>query len=205
MDEKIRKKVVLYSVLVLVVCVTGWRYVERGQQTKHWNEVQQTESTGETSAGTEEIREETEASYCLVYVCGAVLVPGVYELPKDSRICHAVAAAGGLAGEADQQAVNLAAPLTDGSQIYIPFLGEETVDTAPHSGTDAGSASDGKLNLNMATKAQLMELPGIGEVRAEAILQYREASGGFSSIEEIMQVPGIKQALFERMKLQITV
>lgn len=142
------------------------------------------------------------ADIATVYVCGAVQHPGVYELPGEGRICDAVEAAGGFTEEADTCAVNLAEVLTDGSQIYIPTVEESA--GLPQSET-AGSQASNLVNLNTATKEQLMELPGIGAAKAEAILSYRESVGKFSCIEEIMNVSGIKEASFSKIRTLITV
>lgn len=156
----------------------------------------------------------------LVHVCGAVEAPGVYALSEGSRIGDAVEAAGGFSETAAADALNLAQPLTDGLQIRIPTMEEyESVKGAGSGsysaawiqsadGTEVSGRSSGteqKINLNTATKQQLMNLTGIGEARAEAILSYRRQAGAFSSVEEIMKVPGIKEAAFEKIKDDITV
>lgn len=131
-----------------------------------------------------------------VHVCGQVRRPGVVMLPEGSRAWEAVEAAGGLSGEAHEAAVNLAAVLQDGEKLYIPALGENLTDEA-----DTG----GLVNINTADSAGLQTLPGIGESRAADILSYREKHGGFQSVEEIMQVPGIKESTYEKIRDQITV
>ncbi len=133
-----------------------------------------------------------------VHVCGQVCQPGVVILPEGSRAWEAVEAAGGLADGAWEAAVNLAAVLQDGEKLYIPALGEVVVQ-------QAGEAENGLINLNTADAAGLQSLPGIGESRAADILSYREKSGGFRSVEEIMQVPGIKESTFEKIRDKITV
>lgn len=132
-----------------------------------------------------------------VHVCGQVCQPGVVMLPEGSRAWEAVEAAGGLSGDAEESAVNLAAVLRDGERLYIPSVGEKTSETG--SGTDGGP-----VNLNTADAAGLQTLPGIGESRAADILSYREKNGGFRSVEEIMQVPGIKESIYEKIKDKIT-
>ena len=137
---------------------------------------------------------ETAASRVCVYVCGAVEHPGVYLLPEGARLYQAVEAAGGFVQNADPEALNLAAPVRDGEQVRIRFLGEET---------DAGNTaqpSDGRISLNRATREELMRLPGIGEARADAILAYREKHGPFQNPEDIMMVPGIKNSAYEKLK-----
>lgn len=156
-----------------------------------------------SAAGEAALLSEAETTdIATVYVCGAVQHPGVYELSGDGRICDAVEAAGGFAEDADTCAVNLAEMLTDGSQIYIPKVEESA--GLPQSKAAGGEAST-LINLNTATKEQLMELPGIGAAKAEAILSYRESVGKFSCIEEIMNVSGIKEASFSKIRMLITV
>lgn len=132
-----------------------------------------------------------------VHVCGQVCQPGVVMLPEGSRAWEAVEAAGGLSGDAEESAVNLASVLRDGERLYIPSVGEKISET--DSRTDGGL-----VNLNTADAAGLQTLPGIGESRAADILSYREKNGGFRSVEEIMQVPGIKESIYEKIKDKIT-
>ncbi len=139
--------------------------------------------------------EEAGRQIC-VHVCGQVRQPGVVMLPEGSRAWEAVEAAGGLADEASQAAVNLAAVLRDGEKLYIPALDEAV---------EADETDGGLVNLNTADAGRLQTLPGIGESRAADILSYREKSGGFRSVEEIMQVPGIKESTYEKIRDKITV
>lgn len=152
--------------------------------------------------------EEKEGSIW-VYVCGEVTSPGVYELQEGDRITHAIEAAGGLTEAAGQVYLNQAAHLTDGQRIYVPSREEEQTlkeESSPPDIADAGMAKDtGKINLNTATKAELLSLSGIGESRAEAIIAYRETSGGFSKIEDLKKVDGIKDGIFQKIREQITV
>lgn len=139
----------------------------------------------------------------VVYVCGAVMQPGVYELPKGSRLVAAVEAAGGLAGDAWADSINLAQTVSDGEQIYVPCQEERFSVQIPQNGF--GSETQKLINLNTATKEQLMELPGIGEAKAESILQYRKEQGTFTCPEDIMKVSGIKQSLYDKIRELITV
>ncbi len=152
-----------------------------------------------------------------VYVCGAVASPGVYELDEGSRIMDAVEAAGGFSGDADTTYVNLAAKLTDGMKLLIPtieetanagkdnsFLTYEAGTLAEASDTPAGNQG-GLININTATKEELKTLSGIGDSTAEKIIRYREDNGGFSKIEDIMKVSGIKEKLFSKIRDNITV
>ena len=147
-----------------------------------------------------EMEQTAAQTVIFVHVCGEVLNPGVYELPEGSRIVEAVKAAGGLSAEASEESVNLAEVVTDGMQVVIPNRIE-----AEAAAKQMAESAAGLVNLNTATKAQLMELPGIGESKAEDIIHYRETVGGFRTIEEIMQVPGIKEAGFRKIKDRIAV
>ncbi len=141
-----------------------------------------------------------------VYICGQVNRPGVYEVKEQARIYQLVEQAGGLTKEADLSAVNQAQILTDGQMVYIPAKGESfPADESTGNGTGTGSASMGKVNINTAGVDQLTTLTGIGEGKAQSIIAYREEQGGFQSIEEIMNVEGIKEGTYQKIKDQIMV
>lgn len=152
---------------------------------------------------TEEPDGAKEERTCLVYVCGAVVAPGVYELDDGSRIYEAVELAGGFMEDAAEDVLNLAESVTDGQMIRIPT--EEEQEAAGRQGEEADSAADGKLDLNRADVAALMELPGIGQSKAEAIVGYREEHGSFSRTEDLMKIEGIKEGVFNKIKDRIKV
>ena len=143
---------------------------------------------------------QTEPAMIYVHICGAVSAPGVYELPEGSRIFEAVEAAGGFTEEAAQASLNLAQVVSDEEQIVILTKEEAEAKARMEREQQAGI-----VNLNTASKEQLMTLPGIGESRAEDIIRYRKESGGFQSVEEIMNVPGIKESAYLKIKDSITV
>ena len=142
----------------------------------------------------------TEPTMIYVHICGEVNNPGVYELPEGSRIFEAVEAAGGFTEDASQSSLNLAQLISDEAQIVILSQAE-----AEEKAKLEREQAAGIINLNTASKEQLMTLPGIGESRAEDIIRYRKESGGFQSIEEIMKVPGIKESAYLKIKDSITV
>lgn len=147
--------------------------------------------------------EPTEKVTLFVHVCGEVNAPGVYELEEGTRVAGAIEAAKGLTDEAAGDYVNQALLLEDGQQIYIPSL-QEVSDRLP-GWENPEEAPDGKVNLNTADKELLMTLPGIGSARADAIIAYRTQFGGFASEEEIMNISGIKNSLYEQIRDRITV
>ncbi len=189
-----------------------------------------TESAAESGAASERVSEHAlvqesvsstmEAVRFCVYVCGQVQAPGVYELEEGERIFRAIELAGGFTEQAAAEFLNLAEPVFDGMKIQVPDQNEAR-DPVWIAGQTAGSAGTGgsagaagssrsfgsteKINLNTATKEELMTLSGIGASRAEDIIRYREEQGGFARIEDIMKISGIKDASFEKIKDKITV
>ena len=168
------------------------------------------EDTEQKSAGEEESkdRKKTETEMIVVYVCGEVQKEGVVTLPAGSRVYQAIEMAGGVTEEAEASWLNLAEVLTDGARIYVPDKEEVSgANPAIPQGAGSGSpeAAGGLVNLNQASKEELMTLPGIGEAKAEAILQYRTEHGNFDSIDEIKNISGIKDGVFEKIKDKITV
>lgn len=142
-----------------------------------------------------------------VYVCGAVNAPGVYELDQGSRVYEAIAMAGGLSKEAAGETLNQASVARDGERIYVPSKSDLekglAADGRPET-TDPDASKEDKVNINTSTKEELMNLPGIGDAKAESIISHREANGPFTSIEDLMQVEGIKQGVFNKIKDRIT-
>jgi len=131
----------------------------------------------------------------VVDVAGAVRRPGLYRLPPGSRIADAIARAGGAGKRADTALVNLAAPLADGEQVLVPTRGVG----APAVGAGAASPS-GPVDLNSATAAQLDELPGIGPVTAQKIVDYRQEHGPFTSVDDLDAIPGIGPARIDELR-----
>ncbi|MFP5322199.1 MAG: helix-hairpin-helix domain-containing protein [Acidimicrobiia bacterium] len=130
----------------------------------------------------------------VVHVAGAVVAPGVHRLPPDARVIDAIEASRGLTPDADPAAVNLAAPVADGSQIYVPRIGEVPPAAPAPAAAGGGAASDGLVDLNTADARALEELPGIGPATAAAIIDHRERHGPFTSVEGLLEVRGIGEA-----------
>lgn len=152
----------------------------------------------------EGIRQDSSEEKKTIYmqVDGAVKNPGVYELPADARIIALIEAAGGFTKNASRRSVNQAAVVEDGCQVYVMTV-EEEWNLKEQKPDDL--MAETKININTATKEQLMSLQGIGEAKADSILAYRKEHGRFASIEELMNIAGIKQGVFNKMKDQITV
>lgn len=158
-----------------------------------------------------------------IYICGEVMQPGVYYVEAHAIVNDVVEMSGGFTRDADSTAINLASPVQPNEKIIIPKQGEqidksedsyenrERVETLPSSQSVSQSLAvvsneikSGLININTATKEQLMTLNGIGAVKAEAIIVYRQENSGFKSIDEIMQISGIGEKTFEKIKQFIT-
>ena len=177
---------------------------------------------GRLSEGDMPPREDMPLVY--IHVCGLVCTPGVYGLPAGSRVYEAIEAAGGFSEAAVPDYLNLAQVLEDGMKIQVPDRdqaeewkargltqsgismggGTAGVQTSGRTGSGEGG-SKARVNLNTASREELMTLRGIGASRADDIIHYRQEFGGFKSIEDIMNVSGIKDAAFEKIKDSITV
>lgn len=164
------------------------------------------EDTSSEEGGAPSAQEAAEKK-AFVYVCGAVNAPGVYEVESDSRVFEAIELAGGVTAEAVPELIDQARTVTDGERIYVPNREEAETGGTEGLGTKAAGILDGKkkININTAGKDELMELTGIGEAKAESILKYREEHGSFQSIEELMQIEGIKEGVFNKIKDDITI
>jgi competence protein ComEA len=145
------------------------------------------------------------ATEVVVHVAGAVASPGVRRLPPGSRVIDALDAAGGALPEADLARVNLASPLVDGQQVYVPKPGEQPPVAAgagaPGGVAGSGGAVPGALvNLNTATAEQLDTLPGVGPATAAAIIAHRDEHGPFTSVDQLIDVRGIGEAKLEQLR-----
>ena len=166
----------------------------------------------------------SESQTCYVYVCGAIVSPGVYEVECDTRICEVIQFAGGLTAEAETTCINQALAVYDGLMLNIPTVeqwtngefyldekgfpiqrqkSEQSIDAVDK--VVESAVNDGKIDINTATVEQLCTLPGVGTTRAESIIAYREEHGGFKKIEDIKNVAGIKDGLFKKIKEKIKV
>lgn len=163
-------------------------------------ETETAQRIGEAQAETE-----TEEELLYVYVCGAVENPGVFSFKEGARVWEAIEAAGGFLPDAREDYWNQAMLLSDGQKIYIPRIDEEIEESSLETGVGSEDSEDIRININTASKEQLMELPGVGESKAESIISFREENGDFASPEDIMKVTGIKEAMYSKIKDYIRV
>ncbi|MCR5440510.1 MAG: helix-hairpin-helix domain-containing protein [Lachnospiraceae bacterium] len=142
-----------------------------------------------------------DVSVIVVYICGSVQNPGVYELPAGSRVCDGLEAAGGFTEGADEKRINLAGILSDGDMVFFPEEGEElTPGASDYIAASDGGAAHQLVNINTAGEDALCTLPGIGSSKAQAIIRYREEHGSFKDTKDIMNVNGIGENLFRQIE-----
>lgn len=136
-----------------------------------------------------------------VHVSGAVAQPGLYVLRSDARVVDAIAAAGGFAADAEESGINLARTLADGEQLVVPVVGE-----VPSAAADTGAAAgDGRVNLNTADESELDTLPRIGPAIAQRIIEWRDQHGRFTSVDDLLAVPGIGEKMLTALRDLVTV
>lgn len=150
-----------------------------------------------------------EMIYIYAHICGAVHSPGVYKLETGARIVDFIQACGGLTTDGDENYINQAETVVDGQRIYVPTKAELEAlaidDYIAGNLDDAESEAELAVNINNASEKELMELPGIGESKAKSIIKYRETQGKFDKVEDLMNIPGIKEGLFNQISSRIRV
>lgn len=189
------RKAALIAGAVLVVLAVWWWGRPVGQATPV-RAATGAPASGGAAAESDPARPSLPASVT-VHVVGAVMRPGVYTLSTGSRASDAVAAAGGLLGNAEQSGINLARQVADGEQLVVPVQGAAPVAGA---GGSVGASAGGSVDLNTANATELDTLPGVGPATAAKIIADRTANGPFRTVEDLMRVPGIGATRFESLK-----
>ena len=191
------KKNIIFMILVgICICGCLWLYGE--------NEPETTENMDVTKEQAEQLEQtEQDMEQIYVHIVGAVKKPGVYIFQHKPRVIEVVDKAGGFTKDAVVSMINQAEVVEDGTQITIASSKDnKKKEKSQNKGTDANS---GKVNLNQASKEELITLTGIGEAKAVAIIAYREANGRFQKIEDLMNITGIKEGVFDKIQSQICV
>lgn len=192
-----KQNTIILLLAVVGICVCGgiWLYQEKQVQPS------ETIVSEETNDSLAQQTAETEEGQIYIHIVGAVKKPGVYTFQKKPRVIEVVEKAGGFTKDAVTAEINQAELVEDGTQLTIA----SQKDSKERDGQQAGQAETTKVNLNAATKEQLMTLTGIGEAKAIAIIAYREEKGKFQKPEDLMNIPGIKEGVFDKIKSQICV
>ena len=217
MPPPARSTLIAYAAIAVVVVALGLRWLDRDAQTAVPDSSLDAApaSTSESASGARKrdsavALPRAPAPRLVVHVVGAVRSPGVYRLREGSRVADAVKRAGGVARGADTAAVNLAAKLTDGQQVVLPRRAAQgAIGPAPAAGGAAAPAqggagsAPGPISLASATLEQLDTLDGVGPATAKKILDWRAKTGGFSSVDDLAEIPGIGPKKLESLRAQV--
>ena len=206
-------KSLFYLTIIVVLCIFLITFEQAAdevfsEEISNQSEVGESKETERMKAGGTDV--ETDA-WIYVDVAGAVRTPGVVKLARGARVYEAIELAGGFAKDAGISAVNQASVLQDGQQLYIVTVEEQKTkqlsssEVSLETSGEGRVADAGKVNINQASEEELMTLPGIGASKAADIVRYREEQGIFEQIEDIMNISGIKEAVFGKIKDKITV
>ncbi|WP_099466510.1 helix-hairpin-helix domain-containing protein [Konateibacter massiliensis] len=198
-----KDKILKFSIIAAIFVLCGFLYSCKDNSKTAVSLTEETADTGgtavETASEEEQDKNEKTTVIC-VYICGEVQNPGVYEVEEGARLYQVVELAGGILDTASRNYLNLAECVTDGQKVMVPTEEEaEQLETAKE------EAASGLVNINTANEEGLTTLPGIGAAKAKSIIAYRESKGGFQSIEELMEIEGIKEGVFNKVKDLITV
>jgi competence protein ComEA len=202
-----RSQLVAYALAALVVVVLGVRYMQGQAHGSGTAAASSPAPSSGSGSGSGAVRLESRpATAALVHVAGAVRTPGVYQLRDGERVQDAVRRAGGPRAGADLNAINLAAKVADGQQVVVPRRGAGGAAPVSAAGAgDPGGPPQAPVSLNTATAEQLDTLDGVGPATATKILEYRRQHGGFRSIDDLGEIPGIgpKRLAALRGKVQL--
>lgn len=203
MPEIDRRQLAAYALFAVVVIAVGVRYLRSSSPGGSAPAVAAATTSREAPVA---LDGGGGGDASLVHVAGAVHRPGVYRLGPGRRVKDAVARAGGATAKGDPDAINLAAKVADGQQVVVPRRGAAGAATAVgHGGPAPPGAASAPVNLNTATAEQLDTLDGVGPATATKILEWRRAHGGFRSVEDLTQVPGIGPKKLAALKPKVQV
>ncbi|WP_270235458.1 helix-hairpin-helix domain-containing protein [Streptococcus anginosus] len=227
--EKMKEYKILIGLSLIGLIIAGF-FMINGQSSRRSNVAELAQETvtsseaelEEISTGTKKNSQKekaepqtsssAESEFLTVDVKGAVKNPGIYQLKKTSRINDAIQKAGGLTTDADSKSINLAQKLTDEAVVYVATVGENAASVASNTGqsstlgtSEVASQKGNKVNLNTANLSELQTVSGIGQKRAQDILDYREANGKFNSVDDLKNVSGVGAKTLEKLKEYVTV
>lgn len=191
--DKLDRNKILYILIVLVFLGVfwGWYYFK----TANGVEMKVSEAATLKEVGSE--NNESDSTEIMVHITGAVVKPGVVSLNADARLIEAIEKVGGLTENADVNSLNLARKLQDEEKIHVPAVGEVT--------QTSNSSTSQQININTASLEELKSLPGVGDVIAQGIIDYREKNGGFKQLEELKNVNRIGDKIYEGLIDSITI
>jgi competence protein ComEA len=200
-----RTELAVYAACAVLVALIGWRALGADRAASGETAARVSSSAAPASGPGTVTVQDTPATTAVVDVVGAVRRPGVYTLRAGQRVQDAIRRAGGARPGADLEAINMAAKVADAQQIVVPRRGAGgvAIGAPPAGGAPAVGAASGPVNLNNATLEQLDTLDGVGPATAQKILEYRRQHGGFRSVDDLAQVPGIGPKKLAALRTQV--
>lgn len=214
MKNNKKTKIMIIIILVIIIIIIYNKFIMQNDEITIENIAEEQENKTEILQENNSTTEEN----IVIYITGEIKKEGIYELPENSRIADAIEKAGGINEQADLTQINLAYKLQDGMRIYIPKKAElnqenniktedktETIITKGNTKETENTQTNKKININKATQAELETLPGIGTSTAEKIIKYRTENGNFKKKEDIMNVSGIGENKYQKIKDLINV
>lgn len=210
-----KKKMVTVAATVMFVCISGIIFVVSGraecgvstQKNVISDKVITETAIADKSEDVQIVNGEGEDYYAgeiVVHICGAVKNPGVYTFKENVRLTDVICEAGGYKKNAAKDYLNLAEPVSGGQKIVV-YTKKQIKNKQNMQENDDLNRSSNIVNINSASKEELMNIPGIGESKAQDIINYREENGSFKQTEEIMNIPGIKEGIYSKISDMITI
>lgn len=199
-----RKINICFILLILLISVVTFcscskkSYLDKDSSVNTTGDDKSVSNNKDKSTNSTKDKSSNSSGKCFVQVVGAVNKPGVYELESDSRVFQAILMAGGLREDADESCLNQAQKISDGMKLEIKTRDEAMA-------AQQSAISDNKVDINTADEKTLMTLPGIGESKANSIIKYRESKGRFNSIEDLKNITGIKEGVYNKVADSIKV
>lgn len=205
MKKNIIKIVLICFISTLIGCGNRQPIVFSTKKEENLQKISQIDTKTVKEQQGNETTDLPKQEICYVHICGAIENPGVYELPQGSRLYELILLAGGLTGDAAVNSVNQAIQVQDGQQITILTNEEASGNGEGQTNQLPEQGNQNKININTASLALLTSLPGVGEGRAQEIIRFRTEEGAFKTIEDIKNVTGIKDGVFDKIKHLIIV
>ncbi|EGP5052007.1 competence protein ComEA [Enterococcus faecium] len=224
MIEKINKKIltspkliVFMSTVVLIFCIVSGFLLSNLLFHREPEEIAAKEILSPFSSSEENqlpegntVEEDARPKVMYTDIKGSVKEPGIYSFSSEERVYDVLKRAGGLLEEADSDRINFSAKIEDQQVLYIPAVGEEPPELLNQSASPEGKQSTAdtepsKININTASPSELQQIPGIGSVKAQEIIRFREENGSFQKVEDLQEISGIGEKTVEKLKNFVTI
>lgn len=224
MIEKINKKIltspkliVFMSTVVLIFCIVSGFLLSNLLFHREPEEIAAKEMLSPFSSSEENqlpegntVEEDARPKVMYTDIKGSVKEPGIYSFSSEERVYDVLKRAGGLLEEADSDRINFSAKIEDQQVLYIPAVGEEPPEHLNQSASPEGKQSTAdtepsKININTASPSELQQIPGIGSVKAQEIIRFREENGSFQKVEDLQEISGIGEKTVEKLKNFVTI